>query len=135
MAAALWSAGSARPTLVTLIWSAALLGFGFTFGGVSPTSWAFAASLAVIGIGYLTFVNGSNTLMQLSTEPAMRGRVMALRVGVGLGATPIGAPIVGWAADHFGPRWSLGVGAVAAFAAAAVGLYASRRNRTHSTAS
>lgn len=135
MAAALWSAGSARPTLVTLIWSAALLGFGFTFGGVSPTYWAFAASLAVIGIAYLTFVNGSNTLMQLSTEPAMRGRVMALRVGVGLGATPIGAPIVGWAADHFGPRWSLGVGAVAAFAAAAVGLYASRRNRTHSTAS
>ncbi len=132
MAAALWSAGSDRPTLVTLIWSSALLGFGFMFGGLSPTYWAFAASLAVIGTGYLTFVNGSNSLMQLSTEPAMRGRVMALRVGVGLGATPIGAPIVGWAADHFGPRWALGVGAAAGFAAAAVGLYATRVNRTRS---
>jgi hypothetical protein len=44
--------------------------------------------------------------MQLSTEPAMRGRVMALRLGIALGGTPIGAPIVGWVADHLGPRWA-----------------------------
>ena len=56
-------------------------------------------------------INTSNSLMQLSTEPAMRGRVMALRVGVALGGTPIEAPIVGWVADHCGPRWALGVGA------------------------
>ena len=60
--------------------------------------------------------------MQLSTEPAMRGRVMALRLGVALGGTPIGAPIVGWVADHFGPRWALGVGAAAGFAAAIVAI-------------
>ncbi len=65
--------------------------------------------------------------MQLSTEPAMRGRVMALRVGVALGGTPIGAPIVGWVADHFGPRWALGVGAASGFAAALVGVYALMR--------
>src|SRR5580700_11129961 len=45
--------------------------------------------------------------MQLSTEPVMRGRVMALRVGIAL----LGTPIVGWVADHCGPRWALGVGA------------------------
>ena len=60
--------------------------------------------------------------MQLSTEPAMRGRVMALRLGVALGGTPIGAPIVGWVADHLGPRWALGVGATAGFAAAIVAI-------------
>ncbi len=38
--------------------------------------------------------------------------------GIALGGTPIGAPIVGWVADHFGPRWALGVGAAAGFAAA-----------------
>ena len=49
-----------------------------------------------------------NALMQLSTEPRMRGRVMALRLGVALGGTPIGAPIVGWVADHLRP--ALGAG-------------------------
>jgi MFS family permease len=61
--------------------------------------------------------------MQFSTEPAMRGRVMALRVGIALGGTPIGAPIVGWVANHFGPRWALGIGAVAGFAAALVAVF------------
>ncbi|MBB2185809.1 hypothetical protein [Gluconacetobacter liquefaciens] len=46
----------------------------------------------------------------------MRGRVMALRVGVGLGmalgGTPIDAPIIHWVANTFGPRWALGIGAV-----------------------
>jgi MFS family permease len=41
-------------------------------------------------------------------------------VGVGLGGTAIGAPIVGWVANHFGPRWSLGTGAVSGFLAARV---------------
>jgi len=61
--------------------------------------------------------------MQLATDPAMRGRVMAMRLAVALGGTPIGAPTVGWVADHFGPRWSLGVGAAAGLAAAIVGLF------------
>jgi MFS family permease len=71
----------------------------------------------------VTFTNGTNSIMQLSTEPAMRGRVMALRVGVALGGTPIGAPIVGWVANHFGPRWALGVGAGAGLTAAMVAVY------------
>jgi MFS family permease len=54
----------------------------------------------------------------------MRGRVMALRLAVLLGSTPIGAPIVGWVADTAGPRWALGVAAVSGIAAALVGFYA-----------
>ncbi len=66
----------------------------------------------------LTFTTATNSMMQLSTKPTMRGRVMAIRVGVALGGTAVGAPIVGWVADHFGPRWSLGLGAISAFLAA-----------------
>ena len=92
----------------------------------------FAAALVVIGAAALTFTNTTNSLMQLSTEPPMRGRVMALRVGVALGGTPIGAPIVGWVADHFGPRWALGVGAASGFAAAvlAIQFLVARSRRT-----
>jgi MFS family permease len=48
----------------------------------------------------------------------MRGRVVAIRVAVVLGGTPLGAPIVGWVADHWGPRWAIVVGAASDFAAA-----------------
>jgi predicted MFS family arabinose efflux permease len=41
-----------------------------------------------------------------------------------LGGTPIGAPIVGWVANHYGPRWALGVGAASGLAAAIVALVA-----------
>jgi len=66
-------------------------------------------------------------MMQLSTEPAMRGRVMALRVAIALGGAPIGAPITGWVANQFGSRWALGIGAAAGFAAALVAVYALAR--------
>ena len=59
----------------------------------------------------------------------MRGRVMALRVAIALGGTPIGAPIVGWVANTYGPRWALGVAAASGFAAAAVAVYAMMRRR------
>ena len=52
----------------------------------------------------------------------MRGRVMAIRLAIALGGTPIGAPIVGWVADEFGPRWALGIGAASGFAAALVAI-------------
>jgi MFS family permease len=52
---------------------------------------------------------------------------MALRLGVALGGTPVGAPIVGWVADHLGPRWALGVGAASGFAAAIVAITALSR--------
>ena len=65
--------------------------------------------------------------MQITTEPEMRGRVMALRLAVTMGGTPLGAPIVGWVADTFGPRWALAVGAAAGIAAAGVAaLYLAR---------
>jgi MFS family permease len=48
---------------------------------------------------------------------------MAILLSVALGGAPIGAPLVGWVADTFGPRWSMGVGATAGLLAAAVGAY------------
>ncbi|RBP17188.1 putative MFS family arabinose efflux permease [Roseiarcus fermentans] len=127
VAGALLAAGRDRPRFGALIVGSAVFGLGCAFAAVSPSYWAFAVALAVIGVAALTVTNVSNSLMQLSTEPAMRGRVMALRVSVALGGTPIGAPIVGWIADAMGPRWALGVGAAAGFAAAVVGAFALAR--------
>jgi MFS family permease len=117
---ALLAAGRDKPKFGVLFIGAAVFGVGCTLAAVSPGYWWFAGSLVVIGVAALTLTNTSNSMMQLSAEPAMRGRVMSLRLAVALGGTPIGAPIVGWIANHFGPRWALGVGAASGFAAAIV---------------
>ncbi|MEJ0095804.1 MAG: MFS transporter [Methylocella sp.] len=124
VAGALLGARREKPRFPLLLTGAAVFGLGCTLAAIAPGYWFFAAALVVIGAAALTFTNTTNSLMQLSTEPAMRGRVMALRVGIALGGTPIGAPIVGWVANHCGPRWALGVGAASGFAAAIVAIYA-----------
>jgi MFS family permease len=120
---ALLAARQEKPRFASLIVGAAVFGAGCTFAGLAPGYWWFALALVVIGAAALTLTNGTNSLMQLSTEPAMRGRVMALRVGIALGGMAFGAPIVGWVANHFGPRWALGMGAGAGFAAAFIAVF------------
>ena len=44
-------------------------------------------------------------------------------MAIAMGCTPIGAPFVGWIADHYGPRWSLALGALSSAIAAFIGGY------------
>jgi MFS family permease len=129
MSGALLAAGSKKPGFRTLAFAAAIFGLGFALAAVAPGYWLFAGALAIIGAAALAFSNATNSLMQLSTEPEMRGRVMAIRVAIALGGTPLGAPVVGWVADRFGPRWALAVGAGAGAVAAIVAANYLRRER------
>lgn len=119
LSGALVAAGRGGVGFNSLLFGSAVFGLGCALAAVAPGYWLFAGTLVVIGVAALTLTNATNSLMQLSTEPSMRGRVMAIRVGIALGGTPIGAPIVGWVADYCGPRWALGVAAASGFAAAA----------------
>jgi MFS family permease len=121
MGGALLAAGREKPTFQLLCMGAGLFGIGCFFAAVMPSYWLFAAALVLCGVAALTFANTSNSLMQLSTDPPMRGRVMAIRLAIAMGGTPVGAPIVGWVADMWGPRWSMGVAAASGIAAAIVG--------------
>jgi MFS family permease len=87
-----------------------------------PNAVAFGVALIVTGVAAQTLTTTTNSLVQLSTEPALRGRVIAILMATLLGSTPIGAPVVGWVADTYGPRWALGVAAAAGLASAVIGL-------------
>jgi MFS family permease len=119
---ALGSARRVSPGLGVVVAGAAAFGGGLTIAALMPSYWLFGAALVVVGFAAQTFTTTTNAVVQLSTEPQMRGRVLAILLAIALGGTPIGAPIVGWAADRFGPRWALTIGAAAGFAAALVGL-------------
>ena len=129
LSGALLAARREKARFASLLVGAGVFGVGCTLAGLAPGYWWFAAALTIIGAAALTFINGTNSLIQLSTEPAMRGRVMALGVGVALGGMAVGAPIVGWVANHFGPRWALGMGAIASFAGALVAVFVLRHRK------
>ena len=52
-------------------------------------------------------------MVQARVAPEMRGRVMALYMAIFMGGTPAGAPMIGWVSEQLGPRWTIGVGALA----------------------
>ena len=120
---ALLAARREKPRVALLLSSAATFGAGFVLAAAMPNFWLFGVALALIGVSAQTFTTTVNGTVQLSTEPAMRGRVMAILLAIALGGTPIGAPLVGWIADAFGPRWALCVGAASGFGAALVGVW------------
>jgi MFS family permease len=120
VAGALFAAGWELPSFVQLLASAAVFGAGCALAALMPDFWLFAAVLVVIGVSALLLLNFTNSMMQLSTEPVMRGRMMAFRLGVAMGGTPLGAPVVGLVIDAYGPRWGLSVGAAAGIVAALV---------------
>jgi MFS family permease len=96
----------------------AAIGFGIAELAVAaaPGLGIQIAALALLGAISVTFSASANSLLQLTVDPALRGRVMALYSVVFLGSTPIGAPLVGWLAEAAGPRAGLLVGALAALA-------------------
>ncbi|MDQ1574996.1 MAG: hypothetical protein QOH55_146 [Microbacteriaceae bacterium] len=123
VAGALLSARRAKPRAALLFAGAALFGFGCALAAIMPNYWLFAIALILVGIAAQTLMTTANGTVQMATDPAVRGRVMAIYMAIFMGGTPIGAPIVGWVADAFGPRWALGVGAASGIAAGLVGVF------------
>ncbi|MFF4019425.1 MFS transporter [Streptomyces sp. NPDC001843] len=117
--------GTARLRL--LIAAAAVFGALEIVAALAPSYWLFALLMTPIGIAGLTVNVTANTAVQMATDPAMRGRVMALFMMVFMGGTPLGAPVVGWITDTYGPRvgFALG-GVVSAAAAVTIGLILAR---------
>ncbi|NVM95774.1 MFS transporter [Arthrobacter wenxiniae] len=129
LAAALLAARRKRMRMLYIVGGALAFGVTVAIAAFMPSYALYALALVPVGLASLTFMNACNTTVQLTTDSAMRGRVLAVYMVVLQGGTPIGAPLVGWIATEFGARWSLGIGAVVAFASGLVALVLmNRRN-------
>ena len=69
-------AGAIRPQFGSLLFGATIFGTGCTLGAIAPGYWWFAGALVIVGVAALTVTNSTNSMIQLSTEPTMRGRVL-----------------------------------------------------------
>jgi MFS family permease len=102
----------------TMIWLAYALSGVVAMTALAPTIWVAYLALFWVGMSATAFFTLGNSVIQLNSAPEKRGRVIALRTAAILGSRPLGAPIIGWIGEHLGPRYALGVGAVAALAVA-----------------
>jgi MFS family permease len=99
---------------------------------VAPTYLSALMILPLVGAGSVLFLTLANSTLQLTADPQMRSRVIALYTVAFIGSTPIGGPIIGWIAQSFGARWALAVGGAAALLGAALA-WRSLRHQTTGT--
>ena len=113
LAGALLAARRGTPRLRVLLGGLGAFSLACFLAGLAPSYTTFALLLVPCGFFALTVMTTANSTVQLSTQPEFRGRVMALYMAIFMGGTPLGAPIIGWVGDAFGPRWTLLAGAIA----------------------
>ncbi|MCW2802588.1 MAG: putative major facilitator superfamily transporter [Propionibacteriaceae bacterium] len=125
---------SARRTetlrLRALVTSLTLLGVAVMMASLAPFVWMFGVVLVVIGLLTLLFLTGANSLVQMTSEPHVRGRVMGVYLLVLLGGQALGSPAVGWLIDQFGARPSMFLcGGLVALMSVASGMAMAHRAR------
>lgn len=98
--------------------------------GLAPAVPLFLGMLVGIGLTRLLFATAAESLSQLTSNVAIRGRVMSIYMMIIVGGQAIGGPLLGFLADAIGPRETLTlVGGVIATAAMTLGVLLARKGR------
>lgn len=121
LAGALLAARRDRARVRVVILAAGGFGIAAFVSSAMPTYAAYAVTLTFTGFMIVTLLTTANGYVQMTTDPALRGRVLALYMAVIMGSTPVGAPIAGWVADTFGPRSAIMLGGTAGLVACTIG--------------
>jgi MFS family permease len=105
-----------------LISATLFFGFAILAAAFMPSLLLSGLMMVVVGLCSVNFSSLGNSLLQLTSTPQMRGRVMSFWSMSFLGTTTIGGPIVGWFGEVAGARWALALGGLAALAASGIGM-------------
>lgn len=107
--------------------SAALFGLFLILFSQSTDFFLSLALLLPAGFGLMLQGISTNTLIQMETSDAMRGRVMAYYVTAFLGMMPMGALAAGWLSHQIGVPETVGLGGAACIASAALAYVLTRK--------
>jgi len=84
---------------------------------ILPNYISYVIWLPICGVTALTTLVSANSIVQTSTDPAIRGRVMGLYLLIFMGGTPFGSPLIGATTDIIGIRPTIAAcGAISLFA-------------------
>jgi MFS family permease len=126
LAGALLSARRSTVNVRNIVWAAYGFGASMFLLAVTPNV-PFTYPIGIlVGFSSIAFMTTSTAIVQLRSDPSMRGRVLALQAMVFLGSTPIGGPILGYVSEHFGARSGVAIGGVSAIVAGVYGMRAIR---------
>jgi MFS family permease len=82
-----------------IIFSISIMAFS-----IIPSYSLYILWLPICGFTALTTLVSANSIVQTSTDPAIRGRVMGLYLLIFMGGTPFGSPLIGTSAELIGIR-------------------------------
>ena len=84
---------------------------------ILPNYISYVIWLPICGVTALTTLVSANSIVQTSTDPAIRGRVMGLYLLIFMGGTPFGSPLIGSTTELIGIRPTIAVcGGISLFA-------------------
>jgi len=98
---------SVAPRLRFMVATTVIFSVLLVVSGLMPSYISYAVTLPLVGLSSMLAMNAANTIVQISIDPQLRGRVMAVYFLVMMGGTPIGSPVLGWVAQVAGARWTL----------------------------
>ena len=88
-----------------------------------PTYTAYAIFLPFCGITALTTMITANSIVQVNSDQAIRGRVMGIYLLIFMGGTPVGSPLIGVMSELIGVRQTIaGCGAISLIATVVIWL-------------
>ena len=76
---------------------------------VLPTFTTYMIWLPICGVSALTTLVSANSIVQTSSDPAIRGRVMGLYLLIFMGGTPFGSPLIGVTTELIGIRPTIAI--------------------------
>ncbi len=98
------------------------IGFGVCTTLTACAPWLLTAVVCLFLTGFfmIGLVSTLNSLVQLESDPAMRGRVMGVWTVMIIGSTPIGGPLIGALSEAFDTRVAVGLSGIVTVVAAFV---------------